>query len=392
MGYGFGQNDSVTLPDTVVKKTPLKFTPPAEIFQWPEYKAFQSPVQMDSLVPGSLSLRVRSTSFFKNNEFKNPFIYGQSLVGLFFEPVFEFHPDGKTTIRAGAHLLKYYGRDAFDRILPVISVRYDATEHFSMVFGTIYGTVNHGLIEPLQDFEDYLVNNYENGIQFLFKYPDFKSDVWLNWEQFIKLGDPFPEIFTAATNNEFRFFSLKNLTVSAPFSAVFRHTGGEIDSYWVPGGTKLNVVHGLRAELNFPKGFIRNMYGVQNFLEFIEVNPGSHITIPWGHGSYTRAGISTKIGSLEAGYWTSSDFTSAHGMPMFLSTSIKDPNYYQASREMLTLKYQFTKELTRYLNFVFRFEPYYHFDTGRMDHSWSVYLKLDEEFFLAKTKNRGKGG
>lgn len=396
--FSYGQNDTVPKVDSTLNLTSslilkdslkpenLKPGPP---LKWPEYQAFQSPVQMDSLVPGSLSLRVRSTSFFKNNEFKNSFIYGQSLVGLFFEPVFEFHPDARTTIRAGAHLLKYYGRDSFDRILPVISVRYDATDHFSMVFGTIYGTVNHGLVEPMQNFENYLLNNYENGIQFLLNYPDLKTDVWLNWEQFIKVGDPFPEIFTAGINNEIRFFNWKNLSLTAPFSAVFRHTGGEIDTYWIPGGTKLNVVHGLRLSLSTQRSFVREIYGVQNFLEFIEVNPGSHITIPWGHASYTRAGISTRIGSFEAGYWLSSDFTAPAGMPMFMSTSLKDPTYYQATREMLTLKYQLKKELTRYLNFVFRFEPYYHFDTGRMDHSWSVYLVLDEEFFLAKTVKKG---
>jgi hypothetical protein len=79
-------------------------------------------------------------------------------------------------------------------------------------------------------------------------------------------------------------------------------------------------------------------------------------------------------------------------MPIFLSVSLKNPTYYQATREMLVLKYQFQRNLTDFLRIAFRFEPYYHFDTGRMDHSWSIYMVLDEGFFLANLKRKGGGG
>ena len=390
--------DSTLLKTDTLPAQPLKpATPDSSVSivnwnsHWPEYPAFQMKEFPDTVIPGSFNLRLRSTSFFKNNEFKNNFIYGQSLVGINFEPVVEFHPDKRTTIRAGSHFLKYWGRDSFDRILPIISVRFDASEHFSLVFGTLYGTAQHGLVEPLQNFENYLLHNYENGIQLLIHYPNLHSDIWLNWEQFIKVGDPFPEIFTAAANNDFLLFQYKRMTLTAPFSAVFRHTGGEIDTYWVPGGTKLNLLHGLRLHFDFGKGFFRNAYGVQNFLEFVEVNPGQHITIPYGHASYTRAGITTRLGGLEAGYWQGEDFQAPLGMPLFLSTSVKDPTYYQTSRRMLTFKYQYQFNLTDYLRFALRFEPYYYFDTGRTDHSWSVYLVLDEDFFVGRLRKPASG-
>ncbi len=383
--------DSIAILDSVM--TPAVRLPSAvRGLLWPEYPAFQDPPSVDSIIAGSLNVRLKSTSFYKNNEFKNNFIYGQTLVGLYFEPVLEYHPDRKTTIRAGVHLLKYYGRDSFDRKLPVISIRYDATEHFSLIFGTLYGTTNHGLIEPVQNFEDYLINNNENGIQLLWNYPNFRSDMWLNWEQFIKVADPFPEMFQAAMNSEFRLLDWKGLSLTAPFSMVFHHVGGEIDTYWGPGGTKLNLVHGLRLSQSFQKGFVKSIYGAQNFLEFIEVNPDDRITIPYGRGSYSRVGLDTRIGSFEAGYWKALNFSAPNGMPIFLSVSLKNPTYYQATREMLVLKYQFQRNLTDFLRIAFRFEPYYHFDTGRMDHSWSIYMVLDEGFFLANLKRKGGGG
>ena len=355
-------------------------------YPWPEYRAFQD-ITTDTLGPRVLSLHMRSTAFFRNNEYKNRFVPGYSLGGVFVEPLLEYRPDAATTIRAGVHLLKYYGRDTLDRILPVFRIQFDASEHISLLFGTIHGTTNHGLIEPVQGFEDYLINNYENGMQVLVNYPQFKSDIWLNWEQFIKKGDPVPEIFTAGTNNEFRLATWKGVMLSAPFSAVLQHVGGEIDSYWIPGGTRMNLVYGLRFHMEVVDRFFTGLYGVQNFVDFVEVNPGSHITIPNGHGNYSRIGFETRIGDFEAGYWNAKDYNSPHGHPLFLSASMKEKGYYQASREMLVLKYQFERDLTRYLKLAIRIEPYYHFDTGRMDHSWGVYLVLNEGFFLA-----GPGG
>jgi len=354
---------------------------------WPEYPAFQV-IHQDTFGTGTLSLQVRSTAFFKNNEFKNPLCPGYTLAGLFAEPVVAFRPDEKTTLRGGFHLLKYYGRDTLDRILPVMSVQFDVSRHFSMIFGTIYGTVNHGLIEPVQNLENYLINNYENGIQLLFNYPSVRSDIWLNWEQFIKSGDPFPEIFTVGIHVDFTLADWQGISLTAPFSSVIRHAGGEIDTYWGPSGTKLHLVYGLRLHLSLQDLFFTGMYGIQNFVDFVEVNPDDRITIPYGHGNYSRIGFETRIGNFEAGYWKSTDFDAPLGQPLFLSVSRKYPGYYQAGREMLVLKYQFERDLSRFLKLAVLIEPYYHFDIRRMDHSFSVYLLLNEEFFMAKTRNK----
>ena len=45
--------------------------------------------------------------------------------------------------------------------------------------------------EPIYDFERFLNNNIENGIQFLWNYDRFYTDLWLDWEQQILQGDPF---------------------------------------------------------------------------------------------------------------------------------------------------------------------------------------------------------
>jgi len=355
---------------------------------WPEYAAFQTPAREDSIVPKSLSARMRSTSYFKNNEYKNDFITGASLVGIYLQPVLEYHPDAKTTISAGAYLLKYHGTDQFDRKVPVLSIQYDANEHFSMIFGTINGTVNHGLIEPVQDFENYLVNNYENGLQLMWNYPQFRSDVWLNWEQFLKPGDPFQEHFTAGTHTSFMLYDSKMFSITAPLSLLFRHMGGETDATNLPATTRMNLVQGLRLNWTLSDSFVKSVGLAQNYAEFLEIHPGDQVTVPYGHGSYSRFFLDTKIGSFEVGYWKATNFISPHGMPIFQSVSQKDPLFLLSDREMLVLKYQFERNLTDFLKFAFRFEPYYHYYTGRLDHSWSLYLIFDDEFLITKTKRR----
>lgn len=355
---------------------------------WPEYAAFQTPWREDSIIPKTLNFRLRSTAYFKNNEYKNPFLTGSSLIGIFLEPSLVYHPDAKTTISAGAFLLKYQGEDKFDRVVPTLSLQYDATDHFTLIFGTINGTINHNLIEPLQDFENYLTDNYENGLELLWNYPQFRSDLWLNWEQFLKPGDPFQERFTAGSNSTFLLFDSKRFQITAPFSTIFRHMGGETDATNLPASTRVNLVEGLRLNWQVSHSFVKSLGVAQNYVEFLEIHPRDQVKIPYGHGSYSRFFLDTKMGSFEVGYWKAHNFISSHGMPIFMSVSQKDPLFLQSDREMLVFKYQFERDLTRYLKIALRLEPYYHFDTGRIDHSWSIYLMLDNEFLIAKTKRR----
>ncbi len=362
--------------------------PASDQVMWPEYAAFHTPYRHDSLLTRSLYIRLNSTSYFKNNEYRNAYVTGESLIGIGLDPVLEYHPDKKTTFRSGAHLLKYFGEDNFDRWVPVLSMQYDATDHFSLVFGTLYGTVNHNLPEPVMDFRYYLTDNYENGIQFLWSYPQFRSELWLNWEQFLKPGDPFQEKFTAGTNSTFVLWKTDLFKITAPFAAVFRHRGGESDATGLPAVTELNMNEGLRLNWTFTDPFLKSVSVSQDWLEYLQINMRDPNGIPYGSGSYSRVTVDTKIGTFEAGYWRAHNFVAPHGMPIFQSVSQKDPLVIVPDREMLVLKYQLELKFKDYLRFVGRFEPYYHYDTKRLDHAWSLCLIFDDAFLLARTRTR----
>lgn len=354
---------------------------------WEHYALFQEDYSIDTLRKEQLYIHINNLNFFKNNEYKNDFVTGQTLVGLFLEPTIDYYADEKTRIRVGAHLLKYHGRDSFDRFTPIISVQHHANEHIDLIFGTIRGTANHGLLEPIMGFEQHLINHYENGLQFLIKYPWIKADVWLNWEQFIKKNDPFREMFTAGTNLYIKIHDEEQWHFGVPVQMLFRHRGGEIDSSNLPSDTKSNFALGLR--LNWIPGnkYLKSINLEHNLLIFQEINPGGHIKIKHGQGMYSLLGADTKYGLIQLGLWQGYNYFSPHGEPLFLSSSLKDPDNYTPERTMLTVKYQYHIRLTNFLDMALRIEPYYHFYTHRMDHSWSIYLILNKDFFLRDAKN-----
>ena len=355
--------------------------------RWSEYAVFTEDYHIDSSLRDQFYIRIKNTNFFKNNEFANEFRIGSSLTGLFVEPTIDYYASDKTRIRAGVHFLKYNGRDNIERTVPILTVQHSLNKNIDLVFGTIYGTSNHMMKEPAFSFEKYLIDNYENGFQFLFDYPDIKGDLWLNWEQFIKEGDPFQEKFTAGLSMDFDLYKSDNFILGVPFQMFFRHRGGQIDSSDLPASTQSNFVQGIKMQWFYGDKFFYNLVIEQDFFQFLEVNPGGHITIPYGSGSYSIVTLGSRIGDFSLGYWKSTNYTSPHGEALFHSNSKYNPDFYMKDREVLSIKYQYHYKINYFLDFVLRVEPYYHFHSGRMDHTIGVSLLVDKDFFISRARN-----
>lgn len=352
--------------------------------RWGEYALFQENYRIDSSRNKQIYFRFNNSNFFKNNEYQNDYVIGQSLVGLFVEPRLDFYAGPKTRITAGAHFLKFHGTDKFDHIKPIFTLHHQAGKYLDILFGTLMGTSNHGLLEPIIGYENYLNKHYENGMQFLFSYPKFKADFWLNWEQFIHQNDPFQEKFTAGGHMKMPIVKKSNWNLHADIQMLFRHKGGQIDSSDLPAGTQSNISPGINFTRRFESPFFKTFSLSQYFIGAFEINPGDHLDITQGMSQYSLIGMDTKIGMFRMGYWKGKDYFAPHGEALFLSVSQYNPEFYSTNRRMITFKYQIHKKLANIVDIAFRFEPYYHIDTGRLDHSWSIYLLFDNDFFLYK--------
>jgi hypothetical protein len=160
--------------------------------------------------------------------------------------------------------------------------------------------------------------------------------------------------------------------------------GGQIDSSPLPAGTQSNFLQGIRFKWFGDNHFVNRLVLEQDLVQFIEVNPGSHILIPDGYGSYSRLHMHTSVGNFSLAYWRAYNFTAPHGEVLFHSNSDFMPDFYLPERKVLSIKYQYQYRINDFLNFALRIEPYYQVHSGRLDHSFGVLLMVDKNFFLAR--------
>ncbi|MEA1986719.1 MAG: hypothetical protein U9N76_04440, partial [Candidatus Marinimicrobia bacterium] len=130
-------------------------------------------------------LNFESTSFIKNNEYFHHFTKGYTGIGFFIKPTIEYYLTKNTKANLGIYLLKYSGVDNFTQSIPIFTIQHKLTKNTDLIFGNIYGTLNHKLEEPLFRFDTYYQNNIEYGLQLLHNSKYLQSDIWMNWDKFI---------------------------------------------------------------------------------------------------------------------------------------------------------------------------------------------------------------
>ncbi|RLD58571.1 MAG: hypothetical protein DRJ01_12385, partial [Bacteroidetes bacterium] len=168
-----------------------------------------------------------NTNFIKDNEYFNKIVEGYTFIGFFTNQKITYFPSKNIKIEGGVHLLKYSGLNKFTQIKPIFTFQYQHKD-LSLLLGTIYGTLNHNLPEPVFSYENYFTNNIENGMQVLLNKTYLKSDTWLNWEQFILPSDTIQEKLTFGSSNLFFLSDTSNtIMLTIPLQVLIDHTGGQ---------------------------------------------------------------------------------------------------------------------------------------------------------------------
>ncbi len=188
----------------------------------------------DSLLPpGTLSLRVRSIAFIKDNEYfnsvgasdftlvsslpgfvdKSVWNEGYTLIGYFVQPELVYSPTSRVTLRAGTYLLKYSGKDRFSRVLPVFSTTLKLSDRTSLIMGTLDGSDSHRLFDPSFDRERLYTAYNEEGFQLTGNYDHIFTDTYLGWENFIFKGDSTREIINFGESFRYTSPLLRNLFI-----------------------------------------------------------------------------------------------------------------------------------------------------------------------------------
>lgn len=336
-----------------------------------------------------LFLRFRNATFINNKEFFNPWQPGYTLIGFWARPLLEYHPGPDTRLTAGVHLLKYSGLGRFDRTVPVFSFHHRFAPGFEMVFGSLYGALNHRLIEPLFTFERVFTHRNESGLQFLVDRAGFTADVWLNWEQFIFSGDPFQEEFTAGLSSRISPWNREGRwRIEIPVQLLATHLGGQIDVSGERMQTLVNFATGIHADLNVDHSFFRTIGFRGYFAVFRDLSNEIRHHYEDGRGFYPNLYIDTRWFEAGAGYWWGNRFVAPRGEPVFQSVSQVDPDLAIDQRELLTSKIIFNRRLLEGIDMGIRFEVYYDPVLGDFDHTGGIHIMIDRRFFLTGVKRQ----
>jgi len=331
-----------------------------------------------------LFLQIDNNNFVKNNEYFGSIVEGYTLLGFNLAPKFVYFPSSKVKLSMGGNFLSYYGRENEVEASLLLSFQYKLLPKLDFVLGNIYGTQNHNMIDPLFDFERFLTQNVENGIQFLWNSDRIYADLWLDWEQQILHGDPFQEMFNVGLSSEFILFKEdNNYALSLPFQNIVRHEGGQINSNSeVPLKTIFNNATGLSFSKSVHQKLIHNIKFSSLVVNYQDLSPNKRQMYIDGFASYSAVELRNTNLDFMVGYWYGEQYISSIGNPIYESYSRTKFYVEEPVRQLAIGKLNYHKDVFNGINLGARFETYYDIFGGNLEYTWSVMVVINEKFFL----------
>ena len=351
--------------------------------------SFYRDQELDTKWSNSIGFRVENSNFLKNNEYFNNIIEGYTLIGWFLNPKFVYYPAKNVRIEAGGHFLMYDGTDKFTKVLPTLSVQYKVSKSVDIVLGTLYGNVNHHMIEPVFRYEYFFTDNIENGLQVLIKKKHYRGDIWINWQNYIFKGDDDQEVFTLGLSNYFLLTNPEsNHRLSIPLQILFVHHGGQINETSKKMQTHNNSAIGLSYAYKIKGNFLDEIGAEQYYAMFYDISGGSYQT-PYimGYGIYSVLFAKAKGFILNGTWWYSDHYISLRGHPIFQSKSTRYTNYYEQMRAFITGRLMYEYEIIQGLDVGAGFELYGNLYDQEVEYWYMFYINFNRDFFIKKFKN-----
>jgi hypothetical protein len=355
------------------------------IFLFPSLVAQQS----DKLIPdrGTLSLGIQSLSFVKNNEYMNPVTEGYTMIGFFIQPVIVYSPGKKFNLALGTHISGFSGLSGLEKPELVFSSTWNITPGSKVIIGTLDGSDKHRMEDPVFHTEKLYTAFNENGLRIVNDYDHVFSDVWVNWENFIRKGDTTRETFTGGIS--FRYISSKIgeiVSMEVPVQGIFKHYGGQISDYDGEAETYFNASAGIRLNA-FPGGGRFGKAGVE-FTQFLysELTNWGEAGVTDGRASWIRLYYDFKFLRFCSSYWKSHDFYAPNGNPIYSSVSDYKKGIIVHDREMWNNSIFLKFTPGGYFEFLAGFETWY--DTGfkKLDNALTIHLRFDRLIPLSRTR------
>ena len=112
-----------------------------------------------------LKFHFDNLSYFRNAEYLSRVDKGSTYIGFQAMPYLQYSFNEKAQIYGGFNLRYDFGNPAIQSIEPYFKFTYDDVLHHNIVFGSLNGTLQHKMIEPLYDYEKAITDRFEQGLQ-----------------------------------------------------------------------------------------------------------------------------------------------------------------------------------------------------------------------------------
>ncbi|MCJ8163951.1 hypothetical protein MKJ04_03795 [Pontibacter sp. E15-1] len=343
---------------------------------------------------GKLKFGLYSFGFFRNNEYFNKIADGYTLFGYQLNPKLIYYPAASVRLEAGVFLWKDFGSSGYQDIAPTFTVKLQR-DTWALLFGTLEGSLNHGYIEPLYDFERVITNRLENGLQYKLHTHTVVLDTWVDWNNMLYRGEDDQERINGGAALRLQLMerpgrknAADSLRLTLPLQFTAQHKGGQIDASDLPLTTLANTAIGIELEKVYARKVLHRLYTQNYLVGFRDFSNDYQLPYRKGHGIYLNAGADTKHLNMMLSYWQGKGYLAELGGKLYqsASTTYKYPDYLQEERRLLLLRLMKDIEIIDHLNLTMRLEPVMDLDNPKLEFSSGFYLTLDTEFFVAKPK------
>lgn len=348
--------------------------------------SFDQRLAIEPADSGKLFAGLRVLAFGKNNEYFETTISGYTLFGYQFNPYVYYQLGEKVRIDVGAYLQQDFGNSRFSTVVPTLSLKIKH-QHFSAILGTLEGSTQHQLVEPLYDFENVLKKRLENGLQFLWMKDGLFFDTWVNWEKMIYFNDPDQERFVAGLSFNKRIVHVDDWSLEIPVQATIRHAGGQIDISPKPLRSDFSSAIGLIVSKKLKSAV--QAFGIKSY--FLTNQSLTSRIVPYkdGNGIYLNPYLQTRFGlSLMGTYWYGNEFLNSDGSQLFPVSTEQYPYIVQPARALYMLRFLYEKKISEGLSLTARVEPFYDTYPKNIQYSYGFYLNFNDQFFLGHAKKK----
>lgn len=341
----------------------------------------------DSTKSYSLYFNIDGLGFFKNNEYFNKIADGYTLFGHQFSPYFTYYPAKNFSVTSGVFFQQDFGNNKLKEIAPILTLTYFNND-FRLNFGTIEGNLNHNLIEPLYDFDALLTDPLENGVQFKWDKKGFKNDIWVDWKKMIYKGDTVQEEIWGGISLYKEMIKVNNFYIGIPFQFTAFHHGGQINMTDKPISTLINAAIGITVEKKIAHSAVSSIK-TENYIVFSQEDSKTPtFTFDEGQGYFFNFSTQIKKFTFLTSYWHGNKYTSFTGGQLYQSrsSSFRNADHIEKQRQLLFFRLFYNIKLFNEGFLSVRFEPFYDLKNKKTEFSHGLYLNIDPEFFLLKTK------